>query len=173
MPLFKSSQNPQILFLFQFVQLFYSQYTYSRPISNSSYRFSFPKFQFSIFRSLSQILLLRNLTSKFLLLYLIYYFSSSLPQYQYYSYPVLGVLNLTYLVLRILYYRKLLSLTYSYISKLSYCSLLPVIVHYRSLSCPYLILRILGLSYPIIGVLSFSYLFLRILSLQPFTFIKW
>ena len=54
-----------------------------------------------------------------------------------YSYLILKVLNLIYLILRILYYRKLLSLTYLYILKLSYYSLLLVIVRYRSLSCPY------------------------------------
>ena len=179
MPFFESSQNPQILFLFQFIQPLSPRHTYSRPISNSSYRFSLPKSQFSVFQNLSQILLLYNLTSKFIYTYfflfkLYSYLSlfrrrylslrsqSSLTRYQCYSYLILRVLNLTYLTLRILYYRKFLSLTYSYIFKLSHYSLLLVIVYYRSLSYPYLILR----------SQSFSYLILRILSLQPFTFIK-
>ena len=131
MPFFKSSQNPQILFLFQFIQLFSSRYAYSRPISNSSYRFSFPKSQFSIFRNLSQILLLYNLTSKFLYSHIFLfklYSHLSLFRRLGYSYLVLRVLNLTYLILLILYYREFLSRTYSYIFKLSYYSLLLVIV---------------------------------------------
>ena len=190
MSFFKSSQNPQILFLFQFIQLFSPKYAYSRPISNLSYRFLFPKSQLSIFRNLLQTLLLLNLASKFLSTYfLVYSPYSSLLRYQYYSYLVLRVLNLAYLVLRILHYRKLLSLAYSYVFKLSYYSLLPVIIRYWSLSCPYQlikilnysllfldtfysILEILGIFYPIIEILIFSYLILRILSLQLFTFIK-
>ena len=175
MSFFKPSQNPQILFLFQFVQLFSPRRAYFRPISNLSYRLSFPKSQFSKFRNLLQILLLLNLTPKFLLLYFFLFKLSSYLSlfrrlgYSYLilrvlnlTYLILRVLNLTYLILRILYYRKLLSLTYLYILKLSYYSLLPVIVHCRSLSCPYLTLR----------SQSVSYLVLRILSLQPFTFIK-
>ena len=69
MPFFKSSQNPQILFLFQFIQLFSPRRTYFRPISNSSYRFLLPKSLLFKFRNLLQILLLHNLTSKFLLSY--------------------------------------------------------------------------------------------------------
>ena len=155
MPFFKSSQNPQILFLFQFIQLFSPRRAYFRPISNSPYRFSFPKSQFSILRNLLQILLLYNLTSKLvylcLFLFKLYSYLSlfrrfqclspqsqpSLTRFQCYFYLALRVLNLTYLILRILYYRKLLSLTYLYILKLSYYSLLLVIVHYRSLSCSY------------------------------------
>ena len=155
MPFFKSSQNPQILFLFQFIQLFSPRYTYSRPISNLSYRLSLSKSYFSKFRNLLQILLLYDLTSKLLyisifLFKLRFYLSlfrrfqclspqsqPSLTRYQCYFYLALRVLNLTYLILRILYYRKLLSLTYLYILKLSYYSLLLVIVHYRSLSCSY------------------------------------
>ena len=64
---FELSQNSQILFLFQFIQLFSPRRTYSRPISNSSYRFSFPKSQLSKFRNLSQLLLLHNSASEFLL----------------------------------------------------------------------------------------------------------
>ena len=154
MPFFKPSQDSQILFLFQFIQLFSPRRTYSRPISNSSYRFSFPKSQLSIFRNLLQLLLQLNLTSKPLYLYIFLfklYSCLSLFRYCYYSYLILRVLNLTYLILRILYYRKLLSLTYLYILKLSYYSLLLVLIHYRSLSylppflrvLPYLILRIL------------------------------
>ena len=147
MSFFKPSQNPQIIFLFQFIQLLYSQYTYSRPISSSPYRFSFPKSQLPIFRNLSKVLLLYNLTPKVLYLYLfLFKLSLYLYLYQYYSYLVLRVLNLTYLILRILLYRKFLSLAYLYILKLSYYSLLPVFVHYRSLSCPYLILRVLDIS---------------------------
>ena len=110
--LFKPSQNSQILFLFQFIQPLCSQYTCSRPISNFSYRSLFPKSQFSIFRNLLQILLQLNLTSKFLYLYFfLFKLSSSLYLFRClgYFYLVLKVLNLTYLILRILYYRKLLS----------------------------------------------------------------
>ena len=155
MPFFKPSQNPQILFLFQFIQLFSPRYTYFRPISSLSYRFLFPKSQFSVFRNLLQFLLQLNLASEFLLLY---FFFSKHYSYLYiyrrlvYSYLILRVLNLTYLFLRTLYYRKLLSRAYLYIFELSYYSLLPVIVRRRSL--------------------SYSYLILRVLSLQPFTFIK-
>ena len=162
---FKSSQDPQILLLFQFIQLFSPRRTYSRSISNLSYRFSFPKSQFSIFQNLLQILLQSNLTSKFLYLcFFLFKLYSYLSLFRRlgYSYLILRVLNLTYLILRILYYRKLLSLTYLYIFKLSYYFLLLVIVYYRSLSYSRLILRILGI----------SYLILRILSLQPFAFIK-
>jgi hypothetical protein len=67
---------------------------------------------------------------------------SSLTKYLGCSYLVLRVLNLTYLVLKILYRRKLLSLAYLYIFKLSYYSFLLVFVYYRSLSYPYLILRV-------------------------------
>ena len=144
MPFFKPSQNPQILFLFQFIQLFNPRRAYSRPISNSPYSFSFPKSQLSIFRNLLQILLQPNLTSEFIYLYFFAFklsFCLSLFRYRCYSYLILRVLNLAYLTLRILYYRKLLSLTYSYILKLSYYSLLPVIIRRRSLSCPYLVLR--------------------------------
>ena len=165
MSFFEPSQNPQILFIFQFVQLFSSQYTCSRPISDLSYRSLFSKPYFSIFRGVLQILLQLNLASKFLLLYFFSFKSCSYLSLfkRYYSYLVLRVQNLAYLVLRILRYRKLLSHTYLYIFKLSYYSLLLVIVYYRSLSCPYLVLR----------VLDFSYLVLRILSLWPFAFIKW
>ena len=165
MSFFKPSQNPQILFLFQFIQLLSPRYIYSRPISNLSYRFSFPKFQFFIFRNLLQVLLLPNLTPKSQYLYFFLfklYSYLSLFRRQYYSYLILKVLNLAYPVLRILRYRKLLSLTYLYIFKLSYYSLLLVIIYYRSLSYPFLILR----------SQSISFLIIRILSLQPFTFIK-
>ena len=165
MPFFKPSQNPQILFLFQFIQLLSPRYTCSRPISNLSYRFLFPKSQFSIFRNLLQILLLYNLASKLIytcvFLFKLYSYRSLFRRLGY-SYLILRVLNLTYLALRILYYRKLLSLAYLYILKLSYYSLLLVIVRYRSLSYPYLILR----------SQIIPYLILRILSLQPFAFIK-
>ena len=63
---FKPSQNPQILFLFQFVQLFSPRYACSRPISNLSYRFPFSKSYFSKFRNLLQIRPLYNLTSELL-----------------------------------------------------------------------------------------------------------
>ena len=155
MPFFKSNRDPQILFFFQFIQLFSPRRAYSRPISNLSYRFPFPKSQLSIFRNLLQILLLPNLTSKFLplqFLFLKLYSYPSLLRYQGYS----------YLILRILHYRKLLFYTYLYILKLSYYSYLLVNVCYRSLSYSRLVLRVLGL----------SYLVLRVLSLQPFTFIK-
>ena len=165
MPFFESSQNPQILYLFQFIQPLSPRRACSRPISNLSYRLSFPKFQFSIFRNLLQILLLYNLTPEFIyacvFLFKLYFYLN-LSRRQGYSYLVLRILNLTYLTLRILYLRKLLSLTYLYILKLSYYSLLLVIVYYRSLSYPYLVLR----------SQSVSYLILRILSLQPFAFIK-
>ena len=165
MPFFESSQNPQILFLFQFIQLFSPRRAYSRPISNLSYRFSFPKPQFSKFRNLLQILLQLNSTSIFLLLYFFLFKLRSylsLFKYYLYSYLILRVLNLTYPTLGILYYRKLLSLAYLYIFKLSYYSLLLVIVYYRSLSYPRLIQR----------VQIVSYLFLRVLNLQLFAFIK-
>ena len=146
MPFFEPNQNPQIFFLFQFVQLFSPRRTCSRPISNLSYRFLFLKSQFSKFQNLLQILLLLNLASEFLSLYfLIYSPYSSLFRRQYYSYLILRVINLAYLILRISRYRKLLSRAYLYISKLSYYSLLPVIVYYRSLSYPYLILRVLDI----------------------------
>jgi hypothetical protein len=95
------------------------------------------------------ILKLSNLGIDFLILRLNTIFTfflfnpyPSLTKYLGYSYLVLRVLNLTYLVLRILCYRKLLSLAYSYILKLSYYSFLLVFVRYRSLSYPYLILRV-------------------------------
>jgi hypothetical protein len=93
--------------------------------------------------------ILNNLGINFLILklntlstFLLFKPYSSLTRYLSYSYLILRVLNLTYLVLRILYYRKLLSLAYSYVPKLSYYSLLLVFVCYRSLSYPYLILRV-------------------------------
>ena len=155
MSFFEPSQNPQILFLFQFIQLFYSRRPYPRPISDLSYRVSFSKSYFSKFRNLLQILLLHNSTSKFVhlrffllklcsclslyrrFLFLLFRARSSLLRYQCCSYLVLRVLNLTYLILRISCRRKLLSLAYLYILKLSYYSLPPVIVRYRSLSYPY------------------------------------
>jgi hypothetical protein len=70
------------------------------------------------------------------------------------SYLVLRVLNLTYLILRVLYYRGLLSLTYLYALKLSYCSLLLVFIRYRSLSYPRLILRVQIVSYLTLRILS-------------------
>jgi hypothetical protein len=95
------------------------------------------------------ILKLNNLGINFLIfrlntLFTLFLFNPypSLTKYLSYSYLVLRVLNLTYLILRILYYRKLLSLAYLYILKLSCCSLLLVFVYYRSLSYPYLILRV-------------------------------
>jgi hypothetical protein len=116
------------------------------------------------------ILKLGNLGINFLILRLNTIFTfflfkpySSLTKCLGYSYLVLKVLNLTYLILRILCRRELLSLAYLYILKLSYCSFLLVFVRYRSLSYPCLILR----------VRIISYLVLRILSLWPFTFIKW
>jgi hypothetical protein len=60
----------------------------------------------------------------------------------------------SYLILRILYYRKLLPYAYSYIFKLSCYSLLLVFVHHMSLSYSYLTLRILGFSYLILRILS-------------------
>ena len=155
MPFFESSQNPQILYLFQFIQPLSPRRACSRPISNLSYRFLFPKSQFSIFRNLLQILLLYNLTSK-----LIYTCVFLFKLYSYLS--LFRRLGYSYLILRILYYRELLSLAYLYIFKLSYYSLLLVCIYYRSQSYSYLILR----------VQIFSYLVLRILSLQPFAFIK-
>ena len=68
---FEPSQNPQILFLFQFIQPLSPRRTYSRSISNLSYRFPFSKSYFPKFQNLLQILLLRNLASK--LLYILFF----------------------------------------------------------------------------------------------------
>jgi hypothetical protein len=95
------------------------------------------------------ILKLSNLSINFLILRLNTLFTFfllnsylSLTRFLNYSYLVLRVLNLTYLVLRILYRRKFLSRAYSYIFKLSCCSFPSVSIYCRSLSYPYLILRV-------------------------------
>ena len=145
MPFFKPSQDIQILFIFQFIQLFSPRRTYSRPISNSLYQYPiFQSYNFSKLQILFYFLLQLNLTSKFSFLLSLYF---SLTRDFSYSYLLLRVLNLTYLILKILYYRKLLSYTYSYIFKLSYYSLLQVFIRYRSLNYPPLLQRILGISY--------------------------
>ena len=78
MPFFKPSQDIQILFLFQFIQLFCSRRPCLRPISNSLYRCSIP-YTPQHTRSLIQFLLLlyNNSYSKLIYSFL---FSTSYSQ---------------------------------------------------------------------------------------------
>ena len=174
MSFLESSQDPQILFLFQFIQPLYLQRACLRPISNSLYRCSVP-YTTRHTRFLVQFLLLLYDNS---LSELIYSFLFSVSCSQIYKVVLLLNLSINFLIFRlnvlVIYYRrsnlfsklivlKLASHTYSFTLKLSYCPFLLVFVRYGSLGMSYLILR----------VLSVLHLILRILSLWPFAFIKW
>ena len=145
---FKPNQNPQILFLFQFIQLFCPSRAYLRPISNSLYGCSVPYITQHA-RSLIQFLLLlyNNSCSK-----LIYSFLYSASCSQIFKVILLLYPSINFLIFKLntiftqdyafskLIVLKLASYTYLFVFKLSCCPFPLVFIYYGFLGISYYVL---------------------------------
>ena len=148
MPFFKSSWNPQVLFLFQFFKPLYSQRTYFRPISDFLYRYFNPKSNQCPYPLVAFLFLPHfNLILKSFLV-----FSQSTSSCEILQIRKLYNFSINYLIIR----------------------LNTLFTYYRILSlyCGSSIFLIICLNPSLYITSLYSYPFLRVLNPQPFTFIK-